>query len=314
MAVGGRKSSGRDGRRAVDRLTVSAAHPDPPRGRASAPAREDAAPPIPARLWRAFAREPLVHFLALAALLFVTYDLLMPPEQEPLVIERAGIDELAGQQAALLGRPLTDAERTAVVERAIDDAVLLREAYRRGLDRDAVVRRHLVQKMRFVLGEKVPAPGEAELEAYLAANRERYRSPPAVTLDHVFYADPARVPDGLLARLQNGMSSDRLGDPLSTLGETLPRYTLRDLMGQVGPEVARRVFEASVGEWQGPMRSERGVHFMRVAEHHPPGMPSFEELKPYLRQDWSLDQQRRATAARLAELRRNYRIVVEQPP
>jgi hypothetical protein len=267
-----------------------------------------------ARFWNALRREPLVHFLALAALLFVTYDLLMPSEQEALVIERASIDELAEQQAALLGRPLTDDERAAVVERAIDDAVLLREAYRRDLDRDAVVQRHLVQKMRFVLGEEVPEPTEAELRAYLEANRERYRSPPAVTLEHVFYADPTRVPEGLLAQLQNGMRVDGLGDPLDALGDTLPRYTLRDLMGLVGPEGARRVFEGSIGEWQGPMPSERGVHFMRVAAHHRPGMPSFAELETYLRQDWALDQQRRATAAKLAELRRNYRIVVEQTP
>jgi hypothetical protein len=118
----------------------------------------------------------------------------------------------------------------------------------------------------------------------------------------------------LLAQLQNGLRSDGLGDPLSMLGDTLPRYTLRDLIGLVGPDVARRVFEAPVGEWQGPMRSERGVHFMRVSEHHPPGMPSFEKLESYLRQDWTLDQQQRATAARLAELRRNYRILVEQTP
>jgi parvulin-like peptidyl-prolyl cis-trans isomerase-like protein len=176
------------------------------------------------------------------------------------------------------------------------------------------VRRHLVQKMRFVLGEEVPEPTQAELRAWLDANRERYRSPPAVTLDHVFYADSERVPDGLLAQLQNGRRLDGLGDPLSTLGDTLPRYTLRDLIGLVGPDVARRVFEAPVGEWRGPMQSERGVHFMRVAEHHPPGMPSFEEVETFLRQDWSLDQQRRATAARLAELRRNYRILLEEPP
>jgi parvulin-like peptidyl-prolyl isomerase len=218
------------------------------------------------------------------------------------------------EQAALLGRPLTDEERRAIVERAIGDAVLLREAYKRGLDQDAVVRRHLVQKMRFVLGEEVPEPTEAELRAYLDANRERYRSPPTVTLDHVFFADAARVPDGLLAQLRNGRRVDGLGDPLSTTGDTLPRYTLRDLMGLVGPDVARRVFEAPVGEWRGPMESERGVHFVRVAEHQPPGMPSFEELETHLRQDWSLDQQRRATAASIAELRRNYRIMVEETP
>ena len=208
----------------------------------------------------------------------MTYDLLMPPEQEPLVIDRASIDALMNDQTALLGRPLTEEERSSVVERAIDDAVLLREAYKRGLDRDAVVERHLVQKMRFVLGEEVPEPSAVELRAYLAANRERYRGPPTVTLDHVFYADPAGVPGELLARLQNGRSIDGLGDPLSMLGDALPRYTVRDLMGLVGP-VARRVFESPVGEWQGPARSERGVHFMRVAAHHPPSMPSFEELE-----------------------------------
>ena len=168
--------------------------------------------------------------------------------------------------------------------------------------------------MRFVLGEEVPQPSEAELRAYLAANRERYRGPPTVTLDHVFYADPAGVPDELLAQLQNGLGIEGLGDPLAMLGDALPRYTVRDLMGLVGPEVARRVFEAPAGEWQGPVWSERGVHFMRVAAHHPASMPSFAELESYLRQDWILDQQRRAAAVRLAELRREYRIVVEHTP
>ena len=79
-------------------------------------------------------------------------------------------------------------------------------------------------------------------------------------------------------------------------------------MGLVGPEVAQRVFEAPIGEWRGPLRSERGVHFIRVAQHHPPSLPGFGELESYLRQDWTLDQQRRATAARLAELREDYRL------
>jgi PPIC-type PPIASE domain len=267
-----------------------------------------------ARYWNALRREPLAHFLALAALLFVAYDLLTPSEQQAIVIDQASIDELVRQQEELLARPLTGDERRAVLESAIDDEVLLREAYRRGLDWDAVVRRHLVQKMRFILGEEEPEPSEAELEAYLAANRERYRTPPTVTLDHVFYADPAAVPDGLAVQLENGAKIDGLGDSLYMLGNTLPRYSLRDLIGLMGPEVARRVFELPAGAWHGPIQSERGVHFVRVAQHHPPTMPSFAELESYLRQDWTLDQQRRAAAAKLAELRRNYRIVVEQVP
>ena len=267
-----------------------------------------------AGFWNALRREPLVHFAGLAALLFLTYDVLKPSEQEVVVIERATLERLTDEQATLLGRPLTDEERQSLIERAVDDAVLLREAYKRGLDQDAVVERHLVQKMRFVLGEEVPEPSEAELKAYLAANRERYRGPPTVTLDHVFYADPGGVPDKLLAQLQTGLPIDGLGDSHSLLGDAPARYTLHDLMGLVGPEVAQRVFEAPIGEWRGPLRSERGVHFIRVAQHHPPSLPGFGELESYLRQDWILDQQRRATAARLAELRQNYRIVVEPAP
>ena len=56
-----------------------------------------------ARLWNALRREPLVHFLALAALLFVAYHLLTPSARELIVIERASIDELARRQEAAAG-------------------------------------------------------------------------------------------------------------------------------------------------------------------------------------------------------------------
>jgi hypothetical protein len=271
-----------------------------------------AAHAMSARLWNALRREPLVHFLALAALLFLAYHLLAPSAPESIVIERASIDELARRQEQLLGRPLSDDERRALVEAAIDDELLLREAYRRGLERDAVVRQHLVQKMRFILGEDAAAPTEAALRAYFAANRERYRSPPTVTLDQVFYADPAKVPDDLMAQLNNGPNIADLGDPLDMLGNRLPQYSLRDLIDLMGPDAARRVFELPAGAWHGPLHSERGVHFVRVDQHHPPATPSFDEVEDYLRQDWILDRQRRAVADKLAELRRNYRIVVDQ--
>jgi PPIC-type PPIASE domain len=301
MAVGDRKRV-RGVRRAEARRTDRIA---PPR---SGGATSD----VLGRICRVLAREPLVHFLVLAALLFGAYHLLSPAARESIVIDQASVDDLVRQQEELLARPLSDEERRGVLDGAIDDEVLLREAYRRGLDRDAVVRQHLVQKMRFILGEDQPEPTEAELRAYLEANRERYRTPPTVTLDHVFYADPAAVPADLMAQLENGADIDGLGDPLDMLGSRLPAYSLRDLIGLMGPDVARRVFELEPGGWHGPMQSARGVHFVRIAEHHPPAMPSFAELESYLRQDWTLDQQRRAIADKLAALRQNYRIVVRQ--
>ena len=261
--------------------------------------------------WGALLREPLVHFLVLAALLFVAYGLLSPSGRDTIVVERASIDRAVAERAALLARPLTEAERHAAITTLIDDEVLLREAYRRGLDRDAVVTRHLMQKMRYLLGEEQPEPSEADLRAFLEANRERYRAPPTVTLQHVFYADAAEVPADLQDQLTDGPDLDDLGNRLLTLGPRLHRYSLQDLIDLAGPEVARQVFELPVGEWQGQMSSDQGVHLVRVAERHPPEEPAFEEIEAYLRQDWLFARQEEALAEKLTELRANYRIIME---
>jgi hypothetical protein len=263
------------------------------------------------RLSGALWREPLLHFLILGALLFGAYALLAPSAKDTIVVDQAAIDRLVKEQEGLLARPLSQEERQSAIRTMIDDEVLLREAYRRGLDQDAVVQRHLVQKMRFILGEDQAEPSEAELRAFLESNQERYRMPPRVTLEQIFYADPAAVPADLLDRLRAGADPEVLGDRLDMLGPTLDQYSLRDLIGLVGPDLARRIFELPPDGWHGPMASERGVHFVRVLEHHPSAVPTFEELTDYLRQDWSFARQEETVAARLVELRANYRIVVE---
>jgi len=259
----------------------------------------------------ALAREPLVHTLVLAALLFAAYALQAPAGEDRIVVDRTAVDRLVAEQETLLLRPLSEAERRAATQTLIDQEVLLREAYRRGLDQDAVVRRHLVQKMRFILAEDQAEPSEAELRAFFESNRERYRTPPTVTLREVFYADPATVPGDLLERLRAGAEPDDLGDGPDMLGPTPTRYSLRDLIGPMGPEVGRRIFELPAGAWDGPFASDRGVHFVRILERHPPALPPFDELAESLRQDWFFAMQEKAVAAKLTELRAGYRIVVE---
>jgi hypothetical protein len=269
---------------------------------------------MPARLWAALSREPLVHFLAFGGLLFAAHALLAPSQRDTIVVDRATIERVVKEREGLLGRPLSEEERRAATRTLIDDEVLLREAYRRGLDRDAVVRQHLVQKMRFILGEDQAEPSEAELRAFLQSHRERYRTPPTVTLEHLFYADATEVPPELMDQAQEGPALGNLGDRLLMLGPTPNRYSLQDLIGLVGPDVARRVFELPVRTWHGPMPSARGVHFVQVLGHQPSEMPAFEELADYLRQDWLLSRQEEALAAKLGELRANYRVVVEDAP
>ncbi len=263
------------------------------------------------RLWAFLRREPLVHFVVLGGLLFGADALRRSAERETIVIDPPAIQAMIDQQVQFLGRPLSAAERKRVVQSMIDDAVLLREAYKRGLEQDSLVEQHLVQKMRFLLSEDLPAPSEAELRAYLQANLERYRTPAKVTLDQVYFADPAAVPDGLLARLRAGADIEGLGDPLYMLGPRLTGYSARDLGDLFGADNARRIFELPPGQWQGPLRSAEGVHFVRVVAREPAHLPAFEEVQNSVREDWRRARQSDLVAERVAALRAQYRIVVE---
>lgn len=279
------------------------AHTSPPDARAHDAAADS--------IWRRVLHEPLLHFLVLAALLFAAEVVVRAMERERIVIDRPTIEALAAQQAELAGRPLTAAERTALIEGLIDEEVLLREAYRRGLEQDAVVRRHLVQKMRFLLGEDVPEPSEAELRTFLDTHGDRYRMPPTVTLDHVYFADPAKVPDGMLDELRAGAEFRGLGERLYMLGPTLSRYSLRDLIDLFGEDLARQIFEFPAGVWQGPLRSPEGMHFVRVAAKHDARLPAFEEIVNSVREDWRFARQQEMITREVRRLRDDYRVEVE---
>jgi PPIC-type PPIASE domain len=263
------------------------------------------------RLWAFVCREPLVHFVVLGGLLFGADALRQSAERETIVIDQPTVQAMVDQQVQFLGRPLSEAERAQLVQSMIDDAVLLREAYKRGLEQDSLVEQHLVQKMRFLLNEDLPEPSEAELRAYLQANRERYRTPATVTLDQVYFANPAAVPDRLLERLRAGADFQGLGDPLYMLGARLAGYSARDLGDLFGADNAQRIFELPPGEWQGPLRSAEGVHFVRVVAKRPARVPAFEEVQNSVREDWRRARQGAIVDERVADLRERYRIVVD---
>ena len=97
----------------------------------------------------------------------------------------------------------------------------------------------------------------------------------------------------------------------ATLGNRLTGYSARDLSDLFGAGNAQRIFEMPPGEWQGPLRSAEGVHFVRVVSKQQARVPAFEEVRNSVLEDWRQAQQREKVAQRVAELRARYRIVVD---
>ncbi len=251
-------------------------------------------------------REPVVHFMAAGALLFLAHALWAPSDGKRIVVTKELAEALATEREELLLRPLTNEERERVISEFIDEEALLREAYRQGLDRgDPRIRRWLIDKVEFLIDEEPPDPTPADLDRLFREKPERYMTPRAVSFDHVFYA--SGEPEGVLSRLHAGADFTRWGDEF-WLGKSLNRFSELELSTTFGADFTARVLALPKGEWSGPITSSRGAHFVRVNEMHEPKLPSREDVDWALREDWLREKREESRARKLAELRARYRI------
>jgi hypothetical protein len=225
----------------------------------------------------------VLHFAAIGALLFALETQVLGSAQsgagaaggEPVLISSQQVAELRRDWLARAGRLPTRDELRALVEAAVDDELLLREARAQGFHRsdplvrrrlvrnlrflnegpsrsdqelfrealalgmdrsDLVVRRRLIQKMKLLAQAAAAEPTRAELEAFLLRNRSRFTRPARVRISHVY------------------LSRDRRGDSL----EADARALLDRLIAEsVDPQDASQLGDPFLLQHQLPLRSER---------------------------------------------------------
>jgi hypothetical protein len=268
------------------------------------------------KLGSAIRREPLVLFVVLGAVLYGGWTALAPPDVETVRIESEALRGLETQEEDLRGRPLTDEERETLREGYIDDEVLLREALNRGLQwSDFRVRQRLTRIMRGAMTETVADPSVAQLQAYFRDNIDRYSTAESVTFEQVFSPWGEEVTDQELqeikAKLQSGADPDRFGVTSLAVASRMQRQTRVNLVRSFGADFADQVERLSTNEWSGPLESVQGTHLVKIVEHHPPQVAVFENVEPYLRQEWLMTRTRELQQERIDEIRRRYRIEID---
>lgn len=263
---------------------------------------------------RRFLAEPMVHFLAIGALLFAVHARFTSPPRDRIVVSAGFVDALRDGQLQRTGKPPTAEEEHGMLERWIEEEVLYREAIALHLDRgDVIVRRRLVQKMEFVIQGAVPAgePSDADLDRFLAEHADRYRDPGATSFRHVFLArdrhgealdaDAGRA----LSALRSGADPATLGDPFLQ-GSAFTGRAPRDMEAVFGHGFAEAVSVLPAGSWSGPIRSSYGAHLVLVTEQHAPGAPRLADIRARLKRDWQEERRAEAEKAERDRLRRKY--------
>ena len=264
-------------------------------------------------------RDPLVIFVVLGVGVFALDHWLESGAEERRVIEVTGgqVERLGARWMAQWGRPPTGPELQALIEEAVDEEILYREARRLGLDReDAIVRRRLAQTLTFILEDAgdTAAPSADAVEDYHARHAERYRRPRRTTFDHVFLsadrrADPAGDAAALLREI--GAAGDgawkQLGDPFM-LARAYADRTDPEIAGLFGTGFADAVAALPAGSWKGPVESTYGMHLVRVHDRTASRAPALEELRDRVVADLREEHRREQSRAAYRTLRNDYEV------
>jgi len=227
-----------------------------------------------------FHREPLLHFFVAAALVF-------------------GLHALGGSNT----EATTDRIHVSLAQIDLD------------VD-DAVIRRRLRQKMEFIttIDTELMAPSNTELEAYLTDHAEQYLFEPRYDFEQVYFRGGASSRlVGAIAMLREGQAgAEQLGD-LINLPQGMSDAVKTDIIRVFGTDFADALTGIEPGEWQGPIESGFGLHFVRLAAVTAPRMPTLGEVRQAVENDYLADMAAASRATAYEVLAAGYEIEIEMP-
>lgn len=276
---------------------------------------------------RALLREPLLHFILLALVVFGVYYRLSPTRDQSsidqIVISAPKIEQLASIFAKTWQRPPTSRELKSLIDDYVREEIYVREALALGLDRDdTVIRRRLRQKMEFLTAADLESetPTDAELENYLKSRPEQFEIDSRTAFQQIFI-NPQRHGEGTEREAQSALEMLKTGpevDPTSMGDPTLLPAALplsdKSSIGQVfGVEFADALDHGEIGQWQGPVTSSFGLHLVRVTAREPRRMPELSDVRDVVLREWSNDRRQEAEEQRLEEHLKRYDVKIELP-
>jgi len=273
-------------------------------------------------------REPLIHFLALGALVFFAFHLVTSrceTQDGKIVVTRGKVEQLVTGFSRTWQRPPTQQELDGLVEDYVREEVFCREAIAMGLDKDdTIVRRRMRQKLEFLTEDTAAAAPstDADLKEWLDKHPDKFRVEPTLAFSQVYFK---AIPTGdntsaaaskLLAQLDSAgesVAAAELGDP-TLLPHQLPLSRVDEIASVFGDEFARRIAQLERGRWVGPIQSSYGWHLVYVSERTEGRPKLLSEVRDAVQREWLAARRKEIADTTYSKLREKYAIVVEGLP
>ncbi len=249
-----------------------------------------------------FWKEPLLHFLIIAAAIFAVYSWLNKGEdkneQTSIDISQGRIDHFAATFEKKHQRKPNNDELKNLIQAYILEEAYYREAKNLNIDKnDDIIRRRLRQKMEYMLDglAALEKPSNAQLLAFYEEEKENYRLDDILSFEQIFISfdsnDYKEKQQNLTKQLEMNGDLNKENHNNSLFLNHYENITHSDLDKKIGQGFSLQLKKLPLNEWSGPISSSFGSHFIKMTAYKKGDMPSFEQLRPRLEREWLYKKQ-----------------------
>ena len=265
--------------------------------------------------------EPLLHFTVISILFFVGYDLLNPtePDEQIIVVSEGRVAQLANSFVTRWNREPLPAELENSIRGFAIAEMYQREAKALRLDiGDKVIAQRLHKKMTYLLEDMASATEATDevLNKYYQDNASKYRSSPKYAFKQIFISpdrSEAELNNLLLVqnkRIKQGLVPEGDSSLLpSEVGE-LPKEQLARKFGDL---FVSELENLELAQWQGPIKSDFGLHFVFLQGKTPEMTKPFELVRQSVLHNWQYQNNKTYQEQYEQRLLDRYTISVQMP-
>ena len=222
--------------------------------------------------------------------------------------------------------PLTDSDRRFVLDRLIDDELMVQQGKNLNLLRlDSNVRNSLIRAVsETVMAQSAPSvPDKPTLTNFYQSNLAFFSRPALLEVQQIFFRSKSdnehnlqRAQRARSALLKHGDFAEvksEFGDPLTIdiPATLLTPVKLKDYIGSSLVDVASRL---DVGEISQPVRTAKGVHLLILRERQDAGAPTFDSISELVLKEYQRRSYETTMTEYLSWLRDEADIVIKESP
>jgi len=244
--------------------------------------------PRRSRVWPAWTREPLLHFLVIGAVLFGIDHVLSSRADDPrlIVIDAAADDEARQVFRAARGHEPDAAEMAALRGVWLNSEVLYREGLALQVDRgDKAIRDRVIFKALSVVDASVslPTPDDAILRKWFEGHRVTYDEPARFDFQEAVLSGDTS--ESAVRAFVTALNAGTPGDAKAGL-RVFKARPYSNLEQSFGTPFAKALATAKTGEWLA-MQTRDGWRAIHLDAMTPPKPADFNAVRNTVQLDWA---------------------------